>query len=81
MFDITVHTLPPSLCPPQLPLVQACFEGNVVQLSELAGQRSEDINSIDSEKRTPMHAAAYCGEKDCITAIVQAGWCRCCCCC
>lgn len=31
----------------QLPLVQACFEGNVVQLTELIGQR-EDVNAIVS---------------------------------
>ena len=29
---------------PQMPLVQACFEGNVVQLQELIGQR-EDVNA------------------------------------
>lgn len=29
----------------QMPLVQACFEGNVVLLSELCGQR-EDVNAV-----------------------------------
>ena len=28
---------------------------------------------MDTEKRTPMHAAAYCGETDCVTALTQAG--------
>lgn len=28
-----------------MPLVQACFEGNVVLLSELCGQR-EDVNAL-----------------------------------
>ena len=28
-----------------MPLVQACFEGNVVQLTELIGQR-EDVNAL-----------------------------------
>ena len=27
----------------------------------------------DSEKRTALHAAAYRGEADCITVLVQAG--------
>ena len=30
-----------------MPLVQACFEGNVVQLTELIGQR-EDVNAVVS---------------------------------
>ena len=29
----------------QMPLVQACFEGNVVTLTELIGQR-EDVNAV-----------------------------------
>ena len=33
---------PPS---PQMPLVQAVFESNVVQLTELIGQR-EDVNAV-----------------------------------
>lgn len=75
-----------------MPLVQACFEGNVVQLQELIGQR-EDVNAQvrvtegsgaglhsgsilphqDAEKRTAVHAAAYCGEAECITNLVRAG--------
>ena len=27
----------------------------------------------DSEKRTPMHAAAYCGETECVVALVRSG--------
>lgn len=27
----------------------------------------------DSEKRTPMHAAAYCGETECVVALARAG--------
>ena len=42
LFSFYLH--PPHL---QLPLVQACFEGNVVQLTELIGQR-EDVNAIVS---------------------------------
>ncbi len=34
-------------CIVQLPLVQSCFEGNVVQLTELIGQR-EDVNQVVS---------------------------------
>lgn len=92
-----------------MPLVQAVFEGNAVQLSELIGQR-EDVNAIvrtehvntpfqakdfgkflvwvvqndhllpylsppqDSEKRTALHAAAYRGETECISILIQAGY-------
>ena len=27
----------------------------------------------DAEKRTPMHAASYCGETECVAALIQAG--------
>jgi ankyrin repeat protein len=56
-----------------MPLVQAVFESNVVQLSELIAQRTEDVNTVDSEKRTALHAAAYRGQAECITVLIQAG--------
>ena len=105
----------------QMPLVQAVFESNVDQLSELISQRTEDVNTVvsppsppfpphhtlflpwsnflcpsflpslppssphshkscfptlnvqDSEKRTALHAAAYRGQAECITVLIQAG--------
>ena len=42
----------------QLPLVQACFEGNVVQLTELIGQR-EDVNAVVSHYRVTLGRPMY----------------------
>jgi serine/threonine-protein phosphatase 6 regulatory ankyrin repeat subunit A len=55
-----------------MPIVQAIFEGNVIQLTELISQK-EEVNATDQDKRTPMHAAAYVGDAECIRALIQAG--------
>uniref|UniRef100_A0A8C3QDY9 Uncharacterized protein n=1 Tax=Geospiza parvula TaxID=87175 RepID=A0A8C3QDY9_GEOPR len=46
---------------PQPPLVQAIFNRDVEEVRSLLNQK-ENINVLDQERRTPLHAAAYIGD-------------------
>uniref|UniRef100_A0A8U7NVW5 Ankyrin repeat domain 52 n=1 Tax=Corvus moneduloides TaxID=1196302 RepID=A0A8U7NVW5_CORMO len=50
-----------SRCPLQPPLVQAIFNRDVEEVRSLLNQK-ENINVLDQERRTPLHAAAYIGD-------------------
>uniref|UniRef100_A0A3B4WTX7 Ankyrin repeat domain 52 n=1 Tax=Seriola lalandi dorsalis TaxID=1841481 RepID=A0A3B4WTX7_SERLL len=45
----------------QSPLVQAIFSRNTEEVTFLLNQE-EDVNSLDQEQSTPLHAAAYLGD-------------------
>ena len=35
--------------------------------------QKEDVNSLDSERRSPLHAAAFCGEGDIAELLIMGG--------
>ncbi|ESP01753.1 hypothetical protein LOTGIDRAFT_70175, partial [Lottia gigantea] len=61
-------------------LVQACFHGDPDEVRSLL-YKKEDVNyqvnnvlnSCDEEKRSPLHAAAYCGESEISDLLILSG--------
>ena len=45
----------------QQPLVYAILAGNVEEVEQILEQDTESVSSLDSEKRSPLHAAAFMG--------------------
>uniref|UniRef100_A0A3Q2PN88 Oxysterol-binding protein n=1 Tax=Fundulus heteroclitus TaxID=8078 RepID=A0A3Q2PN88_FUNHE len=55
-------------------LLEAAREGDLSTLSKLLGaQEAPDINCRDSVGNTPLHCAAYRGQKHCITKLLKSG--------
>uniref|UniRef100_A0A4W4EFE0 Ankyrin repeat domain 44 n=1 Tax=Electrophorus electricus TaxID=8005 RepID=A0A4W4EFE0_ELEEL len=57
---------------PQPPLVQAIFSGDPDEIRMLI-YKSEDINALDTEKRTPLHAAAFLGDAEITELLILSG--------
>uniref|UniRef100_A0A8D3C2B3 Ankyrin repeat domain 52a n=1 Tax=Scophthalmus maximus TaxID=52904 RepID=A0A8D3C2B3_SCOMX len=63
------------LSPPlalQPPLVQAIFNRNAEELQQLL-HKKEDVNALDQERRTPLHAAACVGDVHVMDLLIESG--------
>ncbi|CAG9861443.1 unnamed protein product [Phyllotreta striolata] len=56
----------------QPPMIQAIFVGAIDEVKELI-EYKHDVNSLDEEKRTPLHAAAYRGEAGISSLLLKNG--------
>lgn len=56
----------------QPPLVQAIFSGDPEEIRMLI-HKTEDVNALDSEKRTPLHVAAFLGDAEIIELLILSG--------
>uniref|UniRef100_A0AAQ4QD78 Ankyrin repeat domain 44 n=1 Tax=Gasterosteus aculeatus aculeatus TaxID=481459 RepID=A0AAQ4QD78_GASAC len=54
------------------PLIQAIFSGDPEEIRMLI-YKSEDINALDAEKRTPLHAAAFLGDAEITELLILSG--------
>uniref|UniRef100_A0A8B9TD63 Ankyrin repeat domain 52 n=1 Tax=Anas platyrhynchos TaxID=8839 RepID=A0A8B9TD63_ANAPL len=54
------------------PLVQAIFNRDVEEVRSLLNQK-ENINVLDQERRTPLHAAAYLGDVAILELLILSG--------
>uniref|UniRef100_A0A672I3Q0 Serine/threonine-protein phosphatase 6 regulatory ankyrin repeat subunit B-like n=1 Tax=Salarias fasciatus TaxID=181472 RepID=A0A672I3Q0_SALFA len=54
------------------PLIQAIFSGDSEEIRMLI-YKSEDINALDCEKRTPLHAAAFLGNAEVTELLILSG--------
>uniref|UniRef100_A0A8B9IVL3 Ankyrin repeat domain 52 n=1 Tax=Amazona collaria TaxID=241587 RepID=A0A8B9IVL3_9PSIT len=61
-----------SSSPSQPPLVQAIFNRDVEEVRSLLSQK-ENINVLDQERRTPLHAAAYLGDVAILELLILSG--------
>ncbi|CAB1329969.1 unnamed protein product [Coregonus sp. 'balchen'] len=57
----------------QPPLVQAVFNRNADEIQLLLHNKKEDVNALDQERRTPLHAAACLGDVHIIDLLINAG--------
>ena len=53
-------------------LVQAVFRGDADEVRSLI-YKKEDVNATDSERRTPLHAAAYLGDGEIVELLILSG--------
>ncbi|XP_057659011.1 serine/threonine-protein phosphatase 6 regulatory ankyrin repeat subunit A-like isoform X2 [Diorhabda carinulata] len=53
-------------------IIQAIFAGIIDEVKELI-EYKQDVNCLDEEKRTPLHAAAYRGETAICSLLLQNG--------
>uniref|UniRef100_A0A674G8U6 Ankyrin repeat domain 52 n=1 Tax=Taeniopygia guttata TaxID=59729 RepID=A0A674G8U6_TAEGU len=60
------------LSTPRPPLVQAIFNRDVEEVRSLLNQK-ENINVLDQERRTPLHAAAYIGDVAILELLILSG--------
>uniref|UniRef100_A0A8C8MNC5 Oxysterol-binding protein n=1 Tax=Oncorhynchus tshawytscha TaxID=74940 RepID=A0A8C8MNC5_ONCTS len=61
-------------------LLEAAREGDVFTLSELLSRkRPPDIDCRDLQGNTPLHCAAYRGQKQCVGKLLKCGACCCWC--
>uniref|UniRef100_A0A7N6C151 Ankyrin repeat domain 52 n=1 Tax=Anabas testudineus TaxID=64144 RepID=A0A7N6C151_ANATE len=58
-------------CLPQSPLVQAIFSRNAEEVTFLLNH-NEDVNSLDQEQSSPLHAAAYLGDVHIMGLIINS---------
>ncbi|XP_060109507.1 serine/threonine-protein phosphatase 6 regulatory ankyrin repeat subunit C isoform X1 [Heteronotia binoei] len=56
----------------QPPLVQAIFNRDIEEVRSLLSQQ-ENINVLDQERRTPLHAAAYLGDSPIVELLILSG--------
>ncbi|KAM4736801.1 LOW QUALITY PROTEIN: serine/threonine-protein phosphatase 6 regulatory ankyrin repeat subunit C [Anableps anableps] len=56
----------------QPPLVQAIFSRNTEEV-QLLLHRKEDVNALDHERRTPLHAAACVGDVHIMDLLIESG--------
>uniref|UniRef100_A0A8K9X910 Ankyrin repeat domain 52a n=1 Tax=Oncorhynchus mykiss TaxID=8022 RepID=A0A8K9X910_ONCMY len=57
----------------QPPLVQAVFNRNADEIQQLLHNKKEDVNALDQERRTPLHAAACLGDVHIMDFLINAG--------
>uniref|UniRef100_A0A8C7R5P8 Ankyrin repeat domain 52a n=1 Tax=Oncorhynchus mykiss TaxID=8022 RepID=A0A8C7R5P8_ONCMY len=57
----------------QLPLVQAVFNRNADEIQLLLHNKKEDVNALDQERRTALHAAACLGDVHIMDLLINAG--------
>uniref|UniRef100_A0A8C8BBM8 Ankyrin repeat domain 52 n=1 Tax=Otus sunia TaxID=257818 RepID=A0A8C8BBM8_9STRI len=57
---------------PTPPLVQAIFNRDIEEVRSLLNQK-ENINVLDQERRTPLHAAAYIGDVAILELLILSG--------
>lgn len=53
-------------------LIKACFHGDPDEVRSLL-HKKEDVNYQDVQKRTPLHAAAFCGEAEICKLLILNG--------
>lgn len=53
-------------------LVQAVFRGDADEVRSLI-YKKEEVNATDSERRTPLHAAAYLGDGEIVELLILSG--------
>ncbi|KAJ8390506.1 hypothetical protein AAFF_G00103030 [Aldrovandia affinis] len=56
----------------QLPLVQAIFNRNAEEV-QLLLHKKEEVNALDQERRTPLHAAACLGDVHIMDLLINSG--------
>ncbi|XP_034053972.1 serine/threonine-protein phosphatase 6 regulatory ankyrin repeat subunit C-like isoform X1 [Gymnodraco acuticeps] len=56
----------------QPPLVQAVFNRNAEEV-QLLLHKKEDVNALDQERRTPLHAAACVGDVHIMDLLIESG--------
>uniref|UniRef100_A0A671V4C5 Ankyrin repeat domain 52a n=1 Tax=Sparus aurata TaxID=8175 RepID=A0A671V4C5_SPAAU len=56
----------------QPPLVQAIFNRNAEEV-QLLLHKKEDVNALDQERRTPLHAAACVGDVHIMDLLIESG--------
>uniref|UniRef100_A0A674PEG4 Ankyrin repeat domain 52a n=1 Tax=Takifugu rubripes TaxID=31033 RepID=A0A674PEG4_TAKRU len=56
----------------QPPLVQAIFNRNAEEV-QLLLHKKEDVNALDQERRTPLHAAACVGDVHLMDLLIESG--------
>uniref|UniRef100_A0A673CJY6 Ankyrin repeat domain 52a n=1 Tax=Sphaeramia orbicularis TaxID=375764 RepID=A0A673CJY6_9TELE len=56
----------------QPPLVQAIFNRNAEEV-QLLLHKKEDVNALDQERRTPLHAAACMGDVHIMDLLIESG--------
>uniref|UniRef100_A0AAX7SKW3 Ankyrin repeat domain 52a n=1 Tax=Astatotilapia calliptera TaxID=8154 RepID=A0AAX7SKW3_ASTCA len=56
----------------QPPLVQAIFSRNAEEV-QLLLHKKEDVNALDQERRTPLHAAACVGDVHIMDLLIESG--------
>uniref|UniRef100_A0A8C5GVK7 Ankyrin repeat domain 52 n=1 Tax=Gouania willdenowi TaxID=441366 RepID=A0A8C5GVK7_GOUWI len=56
----------------QPPLVQAIFNRNAEEV-QLLLHKKEDVNALDQERRTPLHAAACVGDVHVMDLLIESG--------
>uniref|UniRef100_A0A671MZU0 Serine/threonine-protein phosphatase 6 regulatory ankyrin repeat subunit C n=1 Tax=Sinocyclocheilus anshuiensis TaxID=1608454 RepID=A0A671MZU0_9TELE len=56
----------------QTPLVQAIFNRNVDEV-KLFLHKKDEVNALDQERRTPLHAAAWLGDVHIMELLISAG--------
>uniref|UniRef100_A0A8D0A152 Ankyrin repeat domain 52a n=1 Tax=Sander lucioperca TaxID=283035 RepID=A0A8D0A152_SANLU len=57
----------------QPPLVQAIFNRNAEEVQLLLHKQEEDVNALDQERRTPLHAAACVGDVHIMDLLIESG--------
>ena len=57
------------------PLIQAIFSGDKSEVKSLL-ENNADINYVDVEKRSPLHAAAFKGDSDIVDLLITIGGAR-----
>ena len=64
--DISISSFQP-------PLVHAILAGNVEEVEQILEQDPESVSSLDSEKRSPLHAAAFMGYAEIVELLITKG--------
>ena len=57
----------------QPPLVHAIIAGNIEEVEEILEKDPEAVSSLDSEKRSPLHAAAFMGYAEIVEVLITKG--------
>ena len=57
-------------------LIRAIFGGDESEVREILENDSESINYVDSDKRSPLHAAAFRGDSNIVETLVTLGGAR-----
>ncbi|XP_075247053.1 uncharacterized protein LOC142340364 [Convolutriloba macropyga] len=54
-------------------IVQACFLGDADKVRSILYKQKDDINILDSKKRSPLHAAAFNAESEIVNLLLLSG--------
>lgn len=62
-----------NMFPLQPPLVHAILAGNIEEVEQILEQDPEAVSSLDTEKRSPLHAAAFMGYAEIVELLITKG--------